>query len=423
MGTMDPTLTPTGSPTLKPTDFPTKSPSFRPTNNPTTAQPTKRPTPAGYEWGAFGQLCLANPGTYKCQTNMDKAVDVGGKLTCLKPQDCCLCSSIECGLGNIPCNTVEIGNWAAFAVRDVQIYGNEYIAAPGTVIECQGIESCRESVITSSNVLAIHCGGGRSCNNAVISVSNPKPNFSLKCSGIEACNGLKIELNLPVNPEGCANSVTLPFSKISCEKSRSCEGLEITINNEGCNKVTIESIDCIEPTSCDQAQFQLIGDIDITQCRVPLNVGGLSRCFQNMDSFKCSEPEKCMNLNQVITNPANGFVVECSDTRSCQNSNIRIELNQDVAYLKGFIFSGIQSAENAIFTIDNQQNNALRVESIKCSAYESCVGVTFITGNNVQIDKIECAGNACLGCTVKQTVSDPVGVPCELSNISPPPPF
>merc|ERR1712130_344001 len=55
----------------------------------------------------------------------------------------------------------------------------------------------------------------------------------------------------------------------------------------------------------------------------------------------CAEPKKCMNLRRFITNPANAFMVECSNEQSCQNGNFHIEIDRATRRPEPITFSTV----------------------------------------------------------------------------------
>lgn len=114
-----------------------------------------------------------------------------------------------------------------------------------TIIECQGEESCAETSIRARYVQMIYCGGFRACENAMIMVTEPKKNFLIRCIGIESCYGLRVIVNLPGPPNGfrCADGATsaiIPFGGIICANDHSCEYMDVTISNDGCDSVEMD---------------------------------------------------------------------------------------------------------------------------------------------------------------------------------------
>ncbi len=103
--------------------------------------------------GAYGQLCPLNSITKQCRFI--------GDFIC-EPYDCCMCDSIDCGVGNsASCSLFEVGKNGIFGIKDVQINGNNQ-ELNGVVINCRGDESCKESLIHANNVNVIDCNGMKS---------------------------------------------------------------------------------------------------------------------------------------------------------------------------------------------------------------------------------------------------------------------
>lgn len=254
-------------------------------------------------------------------------------------------------------------------------------------------------------------------------INEPNEDFLLKCAGIGSCLRLQIEINLPGPPAGfrCGAASNMRFSQIACSADSACDGLEIVINNKGCDKVTIDSIECLESNACKDANFNLIGDVDITQCLCGpscASASGLNRCFHNLDKMQCSDPLSCFEQQTVITNPMNWFYFECSGVQSCMNGDFTIELTKDnqhpITYLDSFVFGGRFAGKYTKFTIDNQQGLGVTINYIECNAIESCVGMQFITGRNVIIQEVHCNDGACVGCLIKESEVD-AGRPCDPS--------
>ena len=57
--------------------------------------------------------------------------------------DCCMCSVIECGLMGDGCDTLRLGDYAAFGVKDIQVFGNQNNVNGGALIFCSGTWSFR----------------------------------------------------------------------------------------------------------------------------------------------------------------------------------------------------------------------------------------------------------------------------------------
>lgn len=321
---------------------------------------------------------------------------------------------------NIACDTIKFGTYAAYGVADIRIIGNAEQGKKGAIIYCQGVGSCLNTVIVADYVQTVSCHGTSACDGAVISINEPKSGFLLECSGIDSCNGLTIEIVMASNKASDCIGV-LPMQGIRCFDARSCEGMAIKLVNTGCNAVSIESVQCHRHTSCKQAHFQFIGDIDIEQCKCGVgtscnNALGLDQCFKTLYKMACGDPsppvDVCKGQSRTILNPASGFIFECKNERSCQDSDFTIELTHNVEYLGPMKLQGFQSAMDATFTIRNLQQKHIELEYIECSGIESCKGATFISGELVTFKGVICAKNACNECLIKQSAADP-GIPCQ----------
>ena len=110
--------------------------------------------------------------------------DTNGRMICGAGADRCMCSSIGCGFNGQPCDTMRIGSYGAFGVKDIQVAGNNVWKTTGASVDCQGIESCRDTAIYGADIQSITCEGRRSCKDALISVTDPKENFLLDCIGL-----------------------------------------------------------------------------------------------------------------------------------------------------------------------------------------------------------------------------------------------
>ncbi len=111
--------------------------------------------------------------------------------------------------------------------------------------------------------------------------------------GVESCAGLQIEIIFSGPPGGyyCnpnrAQEI-FEFSKIACNNNNACDGLEIIIKNEGCDGVIIQDLECIQPNACNNAIFNLIGDVRIDNCLCGVSCNtaiGLNQCWNNLDNY------------------------------------------------------------------------------------------------------------------------------------------
>jgi len=221
------------------------------------------------------------------------------------------------------------------------------------------------------------------------------------------------------------------MSGIQCTNAEACQGMELSINNAGCDKVRIENINCLQSNSCNLAKFDLTGDIEIRNCQCGPSCNtatGLSKCFQNLDRLLCPDPQSCKGQTKTITNTLNNFKFECGNVESCEMAQFTFEYTQDeskprpVEMLEAFVFGGEYSARGSTFTFVNAQGNEqfsqipviLTIARIECGGRGSCHGTTFITGPNVEVREVICATDSCLGCLIKFDASDS-GRPCDPS--------
>jgi len=273
--------------------------------------------------------------------------------------------------------------------------------------------------------------GARSCMDAHFIIYEPKVNFLLECAGVDACNGLQIEINLKGPPPGyrCASrNEILPFSKLSCIAEGACHGLNVTLNNDGCKQVVFDRLDCQQFESCTNARFDFRGAVEISECLCGpscQSASGLSKCFQNLPKIVCGDPRQCFGQKQTILNPMNGFLFECSDMESCAKGNFEILIedksSDPIVELGGFKIGGTKAAMGTVFRINNEQSGSsgvwLIIETIECSGTFACVDTTFVVGENVIIESVSCAGMACEGCLIKRTDAD-MGIPCHSDKLT-----
>jgi len=372
----------------------------------------------------------------KCVETTQIQNDLGreGYIDCnAVDSDCCMCGLVECGhnaLG-VPCHTVNVGNSGVFGTV-MHVRGDP--EGIGALINCQGVEGCRFTTMEASNVYALDCNGDKSCEGATVRIVDPKPGFLLDCSGMGSCNGLTVDIEFSGPPSGfmcrpMERKQVFPMSGIQCSNAEACQGMELRVHNAGCDKVRIESINCLQSNSCNLAQFDLVGDIEIANCQCGPScntASGLSKCFQNLDRLLCPDPSSCKGQRKTITNTLNNFKFECGNVQSCESAQFTFEYNQDssrprpVERLEAFTFGGENSARASTFTFVNEQGVdyfskipiILTIDRVECGGQGSCHGTTFITGDNVEIGEVICATDACLGCIIKRTAND-FGRPCD----------
>ncbi len=147
---------------------------FKPNNS---GNSNPAPVPVGFDRGAYGQWCAVPQLTgmrHKCMFNTD-IISVNGNVECNNAYECCMCEFIECN----DCNTLRIGDYGAYGVHDITVYGS---AANGATMDCYGAESCRETAVIGTDINQMLCKGSQSCQNAVFIVD--VIDFIFECTGI-----------------------------------------------------------------------------------------------------------------------------------------------------------------------------------------------------------------------------------------------
>eukprot|EP00486_Rosalina_sp_Unknown_P008990 CAMPEP_0201591826 /NCGR_PEP_ID=MMETSP0190_2-20130828/189882_1 /ASSEMBLY_ACC=CAM_ASM_000263 /TAXON_ID=37353 /ORGANISM="Rosalina sp." /LENGTH=964 /DNA_ID=CAMNT_0048050311 /DNA_START=306 /DNA_END=3200 /DNA_ORIENTATION=+ len=433
--TPQPTPYPTARPTTtaRPTPFPTPYPTM-PTPFPTTPRPTPFPTPypttpapspplPGHIYGAYMQNCPEPLGTEQCQqidewvTDQTGNAPVVGQVTCNAKADCCLCQGIQCGeVGGNSCTALVLsGEKAAYGVQDINVVVDTVAGTPATAT-CSGLESCKKAILRGNMIAAMRCTGRFGCQQSEIVINNPAPGFTLECGVTSACENSKITLNiLPPAGTTCDPLVVndLLLGAISCIGVNACRGMELTINNMGCDNVIIESIECRLDT-CADARFNFYGTsaIGVQACELPATGAqplGIERCYSQLASLACPDPGSCMNQQRTLIDPINGFLLSCESEMSCLNADYTIQVTPaEYAVPTEQITiqcNSVQSCQGASFHFTNDNVTPLYVEAF-CNAERSCNGATFTTTSNVFLMEIECGSpELCMGCTLN-------GLPC-----------
>lgn len=83
-----------------------------------------------------------------------------------------------------------------------------------------------------------------------------------------ACQGLELELVYTKSGTGAcdaSNMQKLYMGAIECVGVAACVGLQLTVNNLGCDRVFVESLECREG-SCGEARFNFLGVGDLDNC-------------------------------------------------------------------------------------------------------------------------------------------------------------
>jgi len=217
--------------------------------------------------GVFGQLCGDVSSTAVCKVKGEAATaQTPGYLSCDGSYDCCLCSSVQCGDAISGCHTLSVGDSGVYGVKYVNVKG----AATGAQIQCNGVEACAESVITATSAVLVNAQRAMSLRGATLTVTDPVNGFSLDCLGMASCQDLTIEIVVFGPPAGfeCnpANTADLVLGSINCFGQESCKNMHLTLRNDGCNSVDVQSIGCNGAGTCDGATFDLVGSVNIAQC-------------------------------------------------------------------------------------------------------------------------------------------------------------
>jgi hypothetical protein len=389
--------------------------------------------PPGMVFGAHGQFCAGPATDTDCQSIRSVLhSQQPGFTKCEKDYDCCLCSSVSCGDLSEGCVVLSAGNYGVFGVKGIDILGRNL----GAQINCIGVEACAESQMTGRNVKYIDGAGTMALKNAQISITRPVPGFGLACVGRDSCDGLQLELIFEGPPAGYAcdpaYAETVWLNQISCVQPGSCRNLDVTVRNNGCNKVMIGKLECIQPDACTNAKFNLIGDVEFHNCDLRSSAGtsatGIETCFDNLQKLLCAHPQSCRSSSRRILNPNNGFLLTCDSIESCQGAQFTIDIEADapeaITYFEGFKFTGTSSGAGATIVVNNKQTHGtiLNIERIECASNGACEGTTFIIGHDVSVGEITCSTGACAGCMVKIDVASP-GIPCDPNNIASVPAF
>eukprot|EP00487_Bulimina_marginata_P009638 TRINITY_DN4110_c0_g1_i2.p1 TRINITY_DN4110_c0_g1~~TRINITY_DN4110_c0_g1_i2.p1 ORF type:complete len:189 (+),score=10.04 TRINITY_DN4110_c0_g1_i2:606-1172(+) len=141
----------------------------------------------------------------------------------------------------------------------------------GAQIHCLGISGCENAVITAAQVKTIAGDKDRSLKNARVKIIEPIADFSLDCIGPNSCEGLNLTVVYPGPPAGYqCNPVfmgqTIEMNSLTCYGRDSCKNMHITIDNQGCNRIEIQQIECYAATACVGANFDFKGLIDVNSC-------------------------------------------------------------------------------------------------------------------------------------------------------------
>jgi len=160
-------------------------------------------------------------------------------------------------------------NVSAIVVQAINVLGRDEQLG-GAFIHCIGIEGCANTKISGLNVKSIDGAKIGSLRNAQISLVNPTSDFSLDCIGPESCMNAKIEIKVAGPPPGfmCNPAIpttTIEYAAISCYGENACNGMEIIIDNQGCNPIELQQLECYHPTACVASTWDFRG-VTVNNC-------------------------------------------------------------------------------------------------------------------------------------------------------------
>eukprot|EP00485_Elphidium_margaritaceum_P001520 CAMPEP_0202686196 /NCGR_PEP_ID=MMETSP1385-20130828/1998_1 /ASSEMBLY_ACC=CAM_ASM_000861 /TAXON_ID=933848 /ORGANISM="Elphidium margaritaceum" /LENGTH=523 /DNA_ID=CAMNT_0049340725 /DNA_START=246 /DNA_END=1817 /DNA_ORIENTATION=+ len=405
------TTAPTLSPmTVQPTVIVAQPPS---TSNPTLAATTLPPDP-GYTYNMFGELCPIMPlGSVQCAEAADYVSDQTGNnqqgfTSCLDTADCCMCSEILCGeQGGDECIELRVaGLMAAYGNRNIRVYGGERAFAKAK-ITCSGLESCARSRIVGNSVMELDCGGRSGCQGSTIYIEDPADQFSIYCRATSSCQDMTVSVNFT-----STSCDPIELGEIKCLGANACNGMSLTIENNGCRDVVIKSIECRDG-SCDYSSWSFFGRqaITIDTCHlptgalsVPVGSSGLDRCFSGLQELKCSDIMPCMQQTKTITDPRNDFKLVCLDLLACGGSQFTIQVTAAFKPAPiqtiNIVCDGRESCKGTNFTVVNHNRVEIEV-NVHCTSLGACNGAMFEGSSNVRFTEVICvAVNQCMGCTV-----------------------
>mmetsp|Transcript_21341 Transcript_21341/g.34306 ORF Transcript_21341/g.34306 Transcript_21341/m.34306 type:complete len:825 (+) Transcript_21341:186-2660(+) len=392
------------------------------TSTTTTPAPTVTTTLAlqpGYQWGKFMQQCPVSTGSERCKSTSDKIED-SPTIECTEPADCCMCEKIVCGKppGNSDwCESLQFGGvMAALGVKDIQVYSEDDTGLGVAKVECAGEQSCKDTNIVGTGVMELGCRGERSCMNAVVEITDPAQQFMLDCSTTSSCEGLQLTLHVE-NKNAICNTPrdVWQLGTIRCFGADACKNAKIVVlNHNDCVDVELHAIECMAG-SCDGSSWLLggtasVGVVDVDLCEVPSNVltpinigNGLNRCFANLITLNCADPNACAGQQRVLVDPMNGFKLECTVDNACTNAHFTIEVSGALKTVPTELISILCSSFEAckgmtVEVVNYNQLSALSVD-VLCSGPSACDNAKFTTSQNAVIEPVRCSTNEhCINC-------------------------
>jgi len=266
-----------------------------------------------------------------------------------------------------------------------------------------------------SNILEITCGGINgeyACQDAAVWINEPMVGFNLECPVTGSCSGMEIVLNIPGSGQQCdpATAKDISLGGIECIDVASCNYLKYTINNHGCDRVLLESIECAE-RACLGAKFTFIGNVEVQSCSLPATgpqpFGIDAICDKKLESLTCRGAASCINHNRQIVDPRNGFEILCEGQEACSGARFHVDISPNMDTVEPVIALSVlcgatDSCRNALFHAMNANAKSVEIE-VECAFNGSCNGATFDgIGNGANnVDFFVTCNDAkfCSGCT------------------------
>merc|ERR1712176_1713706 len=230
-----------------------------------------------------------------------------------------------------------------------------------------------------------------------------------------SCEGAMITVNIAGNGAVCnpASTGEILFSGIQCGRAGACTNLQFNVNNNGCDKVIIESLECFYGAR-GGASFNLIGNVEVATCELPGSGPqpiGIEACFDKLASVSCFDVSSCMNQVRTITDPVNGFELLCEGQSACLGSVYTFDITAaystvEAAIALGAVCSAADSCANTRVVVNNANSLPVVMEAL-CFGVGACDGTVFVSQGSVDF-VVECTDPTfCNGCILN-------GSPCEV---------
>jgi len=329
-----------------------------PTRRGTTPEPTRPPiagpygqdcTPAS---GDFPQMCQ-QPGQIAQQNN-------AGQIVCTHNHDCCLCGQMICrNCKSVTCN----GDSSCYGVKHIEIMGEQGVM--GGNLNCNGDVSCMDTVVYGANVGRLLCTGDWSCALARMDVVCVDSGCTLSCLGDDSCKGH------PTDPTRRAMFRVTNSMGMACAHDSCRDATYHLMNNKG------GIIGCGSEAACVDATITV----------------------DNIESISCGGQFGCYNSNILVTNPQNGFTVECAGFAGCSKMNLEIMITDpSITSFRGISCSSAAACKDMTVTIQKQHSKTVTIEELHCGQAESCRHALFDFAPGINLKTCGCAGGLSMAC-------------------------